>query len=74
VPTALVALAAVSFTAVVALSAALPIAATGVGFDDFGLREVARFREFADLLVEPRERAWGFFDPADRFEEAPVLV
>jgi hypothetical protein len=50
-------------------------AATGVGFEAFDcLRGVARFRELAVFLDEPRERAWGFFDPVDRFDEAPDLV
>jgi hypothetical protein len=57
-------------TAVVALSAALLTAAVGAVFDD----EFDCFREPDDLLVEPRERAWGFFEPADRFDEALVLV
>jgi len=49
--------------------------ATGVGLDPFDcLRGVARFRELAAFLAEPRERVWGFFDPADRFDEALVLV
>jgi hypothetical protein len=61
----------------VALSAALLAAARGAGFDAFarlreaGLRELC---EFADFFDEPRERAWGFFDPAVRFDEALVLV
>jgi hypothetical protein len=75
VPTALVALAAVSLTAFVALSVALLTAATGVCLDPFDcLRGAARFRELAAFLDEPRERAWGFFDPVDRFDEALVLV
>ncbi|HEX6689425.1 MAG TPA: hypothetical protein VF085_12300 [Solirubrobacterales bacterium] len=54
---------------------ALLTAATGVDFDAFDcLRGVARFRELAVFLDEPRERACGFFDPADRFDEALVLV
>jgi len=59
----------------VALSVALLTAATGVGLDPFDcLRGVARFRELAAFLDEPRERAWGFLDPVDRFDEALVLV
>jgi hypothetical protein len=70
-----VALAAVSPTTFVALSVALPTAAAGVVFEVFDcLRGVARFREFAAFLDEPRERAWGFFDPVDRFDEALVLA
>jgi hypothetical protein len=75
-PAAFVALAAVSPTAVVALSAALLTAATGVGFELFDclrLRGVAGFRELA-FLTESRERAWGFLEPVDRFDEALVLV
>jgi hypothetical protein len=54
---------------------ALLTAATGVGFEAFDcLRGVARFRELAAFLDEPRERAWGFFDPVERFDEALVLV
>jgi len=75
VPTALAAFAAVSPTAVVALSVALLTVATGVGLDPFDcLRDVARFRELTAFLDEPRERPWGFFDPVDRFDEARVLV
>jgi hypothetical protein len=44
-------------------------AAAGLGFDEFGC-----FCELAGFLVEPRERAWGFFDPVDRFGDALVLV
>jgi len=73
--TALVALAAVSPITVVALSAALLTAAVEAGFDEFGrFRDDVCLRELADFLVEPRERACGFFDPADRFDEALVLV
>jgi len=67
------------------LSAALLTAATGAGLRDpcelaalreFALREFVDFLgdEFRDLFDEPRERAWGFFDPVDRFDEARVLV
>ncbi|HET9163857.1 MAG TPA: hypothetical protein VFN89_10515 [Solirubrobacterales bacterium] len=53
---------------------ALLIAATGDGFEAFDcLREVARFLEFVDFPVEPRERACGAFDPADRFDGALAL-
>jgi hypothetical protein len=70
-----VALAAVSPTALVALSVALLTAATGAGLDPFDcLRGVARFRELVAFLDEPRERAWDFFDPADRFVAALLLV
>jgi hypothetical protein len=49
--------------------------AVGVGFDPFDcLRGAARFRELVAFLDEPRERAWGFFEPVDRFDEALVLV
>jgi hypothetical protein len=37
-------------------------------------RGATRFCELAAFLAEPRERAWDFFDPADRFDEALVLV
>jgi hypothetical protein len=60
---------------------ALLTAATGFGLDPFDcLRGVARFREFAafrelaTFFDEPRERAWGFFDPVDLFDDALVLV
>jgi hypothetical protein len=50
-------------------------AATGVGLDPFEcLRGDARFRELAAFFTEPREPAWDFFDPVDRFDEALVLV
>jgi hypothetical protein len=49
--------------------------ATGVDFEALDcLRGAARFREFADFWDEPRERAWGFLDPVDRFDDALVLV
>jgi hypothetical protein len=68
-------LVAVSPTALVALSAALLTAATGAGFDDCGcLREDTCLREFADFFDESRERAWVFFEPMERFDEALVLV
>jgi hypothetical protein len=80
VPTAFVAFAAVSPTALVALSAALLTADVAAGFDEFArlredacLRELG-LRELADFLVEPRERAWGFCGPEDRFDAALVLV
>jgi hypothetical protein len=73
-PTALVALDAESPTAVVALSVALLTAATGVVFAVFDCLRGVRFRELAVFLDDPRERAWGFFDPVDRFDEDLVLV
>jgi hypothetical protein len=72
-PTALVALP----TASVALSAALPTAATGVGFRelaDFGERLDLLADVLLDLLDEPRERAGDFFEPLERFAEAPALA
>jgi hypothetical protein len=55
-------------------------AVAAAGFDEFDrlrgdacLREFD-FREFAAFLVDPRERACGFFAPADRFGEALDLV
>jgi hypothetical protein len=73
--TALVALPAALPAALVALSAAPLTAAVAVGFAEPAcLREDARFRELVGFLVEPRERAWDFSDPVDRFDGALVLV
>jgi hypothetical protein len=38
------------------------------------LRGVARLRVLAAFLDEPRERAWGFFDRVDAFDELLVFV
>jgi hypothetical protein len=47
----------------------LLIATAGAEVDEFD-----RFPEFVDFLVEPRERACGFLDAADRLDDALLLV